>query len=118
PYYLSIGMTYEQYWMEDPFLVVAYRKADKLRFERRNYEMWMQGLYTYEAICDVAPILQAFAKSGTRAIPYRDKPYATAKEDKTAVDENKKAEDERLLARISMFNMVRAGKQTFGEEGN
>ena len=32
-------------------------------------------MYIYEAICDVSPILHAFAKSGTRPRPYPEKPY-------------------------------------------
>ena len=30
----------------------------------------------YEALCDVAPILQAMAKKGTKARPYPEQPYA------------------------------------------
>ena len=75
PYYLAIGMTYEQYWEGDCTLVKYYRQAEELRNEKRNQELWLQGAYIYEAICDVAPILQAFAKKGTKPTPYSDKPY-------------------------------------------
>ena len=75
PYYLSIGMTPEQYWESDCTLVKYYRKAEELRNEKRNQELWLQGMYIYEAICDVAPILHAFAKKGTKPTPYSTKPY-------------------------------------------
>ena len=75
PYYLSIGMTPEQYWDGDPTLARAYRKADELRMERKNQELWLQGMYIYEAICDASPILHDFAKKGTKPHPYVDKPY-------------------------------------------
>lgn len=75
PYYLSIGMTPEQYWEGDYTLVKYYRKAEELRNEKRNQELWLQGMYIYEAICDVAPILHAFAKKGTKPTPYSAKPY-------------------------------------------
>ena len=75
PYYLSIGMTYEQYWEGDCTLTKYYRKAEELRNDRRNQELWLQGMYVYEAICDVAPILHAFAKKGTKPTPYSTKPY-------------------------------------------
>lgn len=75
PYYLAIGMTAEQYWEGDSTLVKYYRKAEELRNEKRNQELWLQGMYFYEAICDVAPILQAFAKKGTKPTPYSSKPY-------------------------------------------
>lgn len=76
PYYLSIGMTPEQYWEGDCELAKYYRKADEIRIERRNQELWLQGMYVYEAICDASPILQAFAKKGSKPFPYSDKPYA------------------------------------------
>ena len=75
PYYLSIGMTPEQYWDGDPELAKHYRKADEIRLSRRNQELWLQGMYIYEAICDASPILHAFAKKGTKPYPYTDKPY-------------------------------------------
>ena len=75
PYYLAIGMTAEQYWDGDCALVRYYRKAEELRNEKRNQELWLQGMYIYEAICDVAPILHAFAKKGTKPNPYSTKPY-------------------------------------------
>jgi hypothetical protein len=75
PYYLSIGMTPEQYWDGDCTLVKYYRKAEELRNEKRNQELWLQGMYIYEALCDVSPILHAYAKKGTKPTPYSTKPY-------------------------------------------
>lgn len=49
PYYLSIGMTHEQFWDDDPWLVDVYRRAHNLRIEARNQELWLQGLYIYDA---------------------------------------------------------------------
>lgn len=76
PFYLSIGMTFTQYWDEDCELVKFYRQANELRTSRRNQELWLQGMYIYEALCDVSPVLHAFAKSGTKPNPYPDRPYA------------------------------------------
>ena len=76
PYYLSVGMTYEQYWDGDCTLVKYYRKAEEIRTDRRNQELWLQGMYVYEAVCDVSPILHTFAKKGAKPHPYPSKPYA------------------------------------------
>ena len=89
PYYLSIGMTPEQYWDGDPTLTEYYRKADKIRIERRNEELWLQGMYIYEALCDVSPVLHAFAKKGTKPQPYSNKPYAISEEQHKRVEEEK-----------------------------
>ena len=92
PYYLAIGMTYEQYWDGDPALAKYYRKADEIKLERANQQMWLQGMYIYEAICDASPILQAFAKRGTKPHPYAEKPYAlTEKQRERNAEEKEKA---------------------------
>lgn len=92
PYYLSIGMTYEQFWNDDPMLAKYYRQADEMRFDRRNQEMWLQGMYIYEALCDVSPILNPMAKKGTKVQPYSERPYAvTEKQRLREVEEREKA---------------------------
>lgn len=75
PYYLSIGMSPEQFWDGDPELAKHYRRADEIKLERQNQTLWLQGMYFYEAICDASPILQSFAKKGTKPHPYVEKPY-------------------------------------------
>lgn len=93
PYYLSIGMTYEQFWNDDPSLVIYYRKANELAIERKNQELWLQGLYIYEALCDVSPLLHAMAKKGTKAQPYSEKPYSiTAAQRKREKEEQERRE--------------------------
>ena len=85
-------MTPEQYWDGDPMLAKYYREADELRRKRRNEELWLQGMYIYEALCDVSPVLRAFAKRGTKPVPYADHPYAITVRDR---EEEKKLEEKR-----------------------
>lgn len=83
PYYLSIGMTPEQFWDGDCMLTKYYRKADEIKRERKNQELWLQGAYIYEAIYDLVPVLHAFAKKNAKALPYPSEPYAlTVKENR------------------------------------
>lgn len=82
PYYLSIGMTFEQYWDGDPTLAKYYRKADAFSRKRRNEDMWLQGMYIYEALCNVSPVLNAFAKKGTKPAPYPSQPYPLTDKDR------------------------------------
>lgn len=79
PYYLSIGMTEEQYWDSDCCLVKFYREAEEIRRERFNQEAWLQGMYIYDALARIAPILHAFAKKGTKAQPYVEEAYPIGK---------------------------------------
>lgn len=100
PYYLSIGMTSEQYWDGDSTLVKYYRKAEELRNERRNQEMWLQGMYIYEAICDVSPILHAFAKKGAKPHPYPSKPYAITEKQ---IQQEREEQERKLVEKGKKF---------------
>lgn len=94
-------------------MVGAYLEAERRRKERMNYELHLQGMYFYEALCDVAPLFHAFAKKGTKAHPYPSEPYRLAwqKDKKPSEEEKQKQEENEVLrAKLYMKNMVRAGK--------
>jgi hypothetical protein len=67
-----MGMTYEQYWEQSPYLVAAYRKAYRLKREADNEQAWLQGLYTFDAfaVC----LANVFAKRGAKKQVYIERP--------------------------------------------
>ncbi len=108
PFYLSIGMTPEQYWDGDPQLAKHYRKADELKRQRKNQELWLQGMYIYEALCDVAPIFHAFAKKGTKPTPYTDHPYSITtkeREDEQKLQEKRERDKARRYMEAQMAKL-------------
>lgn len=101
---MSIGMTYDEFWNQDVTLVRAYRKAQELRDRRRNQELWLQGMYIYEALCDVAPVFHAFAKRGTKPEPYAKEPYPITEAEIREREERKAREaQERIKAEFAAF---------------
>ena len=104
-------MTPEQYWDGDPSLPKYYRKSYELQRKRENEYLWLQGMYIYEALCDVSPILQAFAKKGTKAHPYSDHPYSITSDDRKE-EQKRKEQLERekdkqyMLAKMESINKV------------
>jgi len=101
---MSIGMTYDEFWHGDVSMVRAYRKAQELRDKRKNQELWLQGMYVYEAICDVAPILHAFAKKGTKPEPYAKEPYPITEADVREREEREaRIRQERIKAEFAAF---------------
>ncbi|HJA69243.1 MAG TPA: hypothetical protein H9664_04405 [Firmicutes bacterium] len=86
---MSIGMSYELFWDGNPTLARYYRQADEIRKARRNEELWLQGMYIYEALCDVAPVLNSFAKKGTKPRPYSAQPYPITEKQQRRIQEDK-----------------------------
>lgn len=115
PYYLSIGMTEEQYWDRDSTLVVAYRKAEELKTDKKNQEMWLQGAYIYEALCRVSPLLHAFVKKGTKPVPYIAEPFAiTEKQAEYRQEEKEKKNFDKGKTMMEGF-MIRHNKKFEGK---
>lgn len=94
PDYMAMGMTWDEYWYGDPLMTIAYRKAFHLKQESRNKEMWMQGMYIYEALLDVSPMYHDFAKN-PKPLPYPDRPYPLTKEEQEKREADKEAENDK-----------------------
>ena len=88
-YYMSLGMSYYDYWDGDSCMTKYYRKMDQCNKERKNYELWIQGAYFYEAILDSSPVLNALSKKNT-PFPYRPAPIPiTESEDQYQAEQEK-----------------------------
>lgn len=94
-------MSYDEYWNSEGIIAKYYREANELKRRQRNQELWLQGAYIYEALCDVAPILQAFAKKGTKVQPYASEPYPLSEKEQRERELAK--EKEKMEAWRKMF---------------
>lgn len=59
------GMTYDQFWYGDPFMLRAYRQKHKLEIEEQNHALWLQGVYFLDALN--TSLSNAFGKSQSKA---------------------------------------------------
>jgi len=91
PQYLHYGMSWEQYWRGDPWMVVYYSQAHDLAIKQRNEELWLQGLYNHDAFAVV--LANAFAAKGSTPKKYLEKPLDLFPK----TEEEKEAEEEREL---------------------
>jgi hypothetical protein len=80
PAYMSMGVPRNEYWHGDYTQLAEYRKSFEIQRERANYDAWLQGAYIYDALCAVSPVLNAFAKRGTKPLPYHKAPYGAAQD--------------------------------------
>lgn len=99
PHYLAIGMSAREFWDGKPSLARAYRRAFELRRRQRNWEMWMQGAYIYDAMLRVAPVMRA-ALSKTKAEPgkYPEEPWPLTE---------KEAEERKERDRIAAYKRMK-----------
>ena len=71
-YYMSIGVTYDEFWYGDYTRLKYYVKKHDLEIEQKNYYCWLQGLYVYDALNVV--IGNAFSKRNAKKQNYVEKP--------------------------------------------
>ena len=74
PYYLALGMTYEQYWRSDPYLTVYYQKAKKMKFDYDNQMAWINGMFMFVGRVAYG-CHKLVPKEGEQCKNYTDKPY-------------------------------------------
>lgn len=113
PIYMTYGMTYDEFWYGDVYKAKFYRESYKLRVKQIDEQLWMQGMYIYEALCDVSPILHAFSKEGTKPLPYSDRPYTFQIEEKSEKEKEQEIKNARLAAQVYLENWARATRKQF-----
>lgn len=107
PYYMAIGMSYDDYWNGDCVLTKYYREAYEIKLKQQNEAMWLQGLYIHDAVGVV--VANALKKKGAKAAKYADSPYPVTpieqrevkrKEEKQRYERNK-AKMKRIMEAVN-----------------
>ena len=104
PTYLVYGMTYEQYWHGDPWLVRAYAQAYLLRRKVDNEQAWIQGAYIANAV--TVAIANTFGKKKT---DYLKKPLEIFP--KTEAEKKAEVREERRKVIAWLNGMARKAKK-------
>lgn len=110
PYYLSIGMTYEQYWDGENELPKQYRKAERMRQEQKNHEAWLNGLYVYDAVMSM---MSHMNKNKSDHRNYAEQPYDFTPQPQK--QEEKKVEAE-AQAEVWLKSWVSATQKAFKDK--
>ena len=108
PMYMSMGMTYEEFWEKDVEIVRAYRKANRYAKDKRNNEMWIQGMYIYDILTRVFPLYNSWAK--TELQPYMTEPYSLYANTKEEQKEKEKEEMEKMRDYLEQFMVKQDGE--------
>lgn len=98
PYFLSLGMTHEQYWYGHPLLVRDYLQAEVYRRKNENYSHWLAGIYMRDAI--MSSIGNAFIAKGSSPYQYPDKPMPV---DDADIEQARKEQEAREIEDAKAF---------------
>lgn len=100
------------------YYIKAFEIKEKREAKNKKWTIWEQGLYIYEALCNVSPILRAFSKA-KKPLPYPTKPYNIEELDKIGNKKEierkkeKKKEVDIMRAQIFFKNWADATKKKF-----
>jgi hypothetical protein len=108
PFYMSIGMSYEQYWDGESDIPKYVRKEYKLRQEALNYEAWLKGLYVYDAVISA---MSHMSDNKNNHKNYAEKPY-----DFTPRKEEENVEEAQAQAEVWLKSWVAATQKMFNKE--
>ena len=50
---MAIGMTYDEFWYDDPYKAKSYKESHNVKRKMVNEEMWVMGMYVNKAIASV-----------------------------------------------------------------
>lgn len=117
PYYLSLGMTLQEYWCGKPRLAQYYLSAFNIKQEReleqQNFIAWLNGMYvesaTYSSIVNALDSKEAKRKG----ISYVEKPIDISGNEKSEEEKKHEAEQQCLDWLIAMDTSI---KRKFGGE--
>ncbi len=106
-------MTTEEFWEKDPFLVRDYRKALRLRNDMKNQELWLQGLYIYNAFGAV--LAASFSKTGSNA-KYLEEPIDLHPEE--TLERRKEQARRKIVAQLNAWKKAWDAKNKGAENGS
>ena len=101
PLYMTMGMSYEEYWQGPAWLAKAYREAFEIKRKQEEWARWRQGAYVFNAIMCAAPVIKPFVKDAKPG-NYPDEPWPITEAEAREQEERREKENyERYLAKMN-----------------
>ena len=113
PFYISIGMSYDEFWNGSADRAVYYRKAYLMQQRRNNDLAWLNGRYVFDAIMAAAPAFKPSAGKNGDPPKYLKEPYPFTKED---CEERQRRDMEEKAKRFREYVNARNAEQRSRQE--
>lgn len=114
---MQYGMTYDQFWFGDPWMVRAYAQSYLLKRRVENENMWIQGIYVANALQMV--IGNAFGKNSH--LKYFEKPLEFFPKTESEKKQEVREERQKLIHWLNQWKQsanMKQGVDEHGEPGN
>jgi len=91
PLFMSYGMTYDEFWHDDPVRAKYYREAHEIVLEQMSFNAFVQGRYVRDAIAD---FIEFYAMTSRPKVGkhYPEKPYPITDRAKRIAEEHREEE--------------------------
>lgn len=106
PYYLSIGMSYEEYWCKSPELVGYYIRAHRLKRDEMNYMSYLQGFYNYYGFSVALSHFGAGLSGKTSKIEYLKEPVRIQPKTADEIEKERQAAIKRFVAGLESIHTM------------
>lgn len=112
PYYLAMGMSYDEFWRGSPSLVRDYRKAHEIKLQREEWSRHRQGMYFMQAL---RVAMSGFAKDKSNPETYPQEPWPLT-EKEAREQEQREARNRYNRMREKLLGEARAARKKRDEE--
>lgn len=110
-------MSYDEYWNGPAWLARVYRENYILRKRDEEWARWRQGIYIFNALLAVAPVIRPFTKDAKPG-KYLDEPLPiTKKEAREREEARERAGYEKALARRRAESKLAQEQEAEKQEG-
>lgn len=111
PYYMSMGMSWDEYWDGEFGTKRAWRKAYNIRIEREqklaDHNNWLMGQYLVAALQAVPLLVAGFnVKRSTRLPEYPKKPFSEQYEEQKKEEDRKQKEEDQSKLAMALFQAM------------
>ena len=86
---MTFGMSYDEFWHDDIYKARTYREYNELLAERENQNLWLAGVYTYNAVKAAVEGVMWNGK-GRRPDGYLERPIPLTERERAEEMERKK----------------------------
>lgn len=90
-YYMALGVPADEFWNGDYTLLKFYVEKHRIAVEQQNEQLWLQGMYFYEAI--TVALAQALSKHSNVKYPDRPHRLTPLSEEEKELENQKKVEE-------------------------